>query len=153
MTTTTMNPASAGAAANDNTTLPALADLVGRVGLAAIFLLAGLNKIGGYEGTQGYMASAGVPGELLPVVIFLEVVGALFLIAGFQTRITALALAGFSVLSGLLFHFNLADQMQFILFFKNLAMAGGFLVLAANGAGAWSVDAKRRSQVGSPGFF
>ncbi|MEM1403029.1 MAG: DoxX family protein [Pseudomonadota bacterium] len=143
MTTTTLDQNPTGASENSTAALPALADLVGRAGLAAIFLLAGLNKIGGYEGTQGYMASVGVPGELLPLVIFLEVVGAIFLIAGFQTRSTALALAGFSVLSGLLFHANLADQMQFILFFKNLAMAGGFLVLAANGAGAWSLDAKR----------
>ncbi|MEM6606761.1 MAG: DoxX family protein [Pseudomonadota bacterium] len=120
-----------------------VADLAGRVGLATIFLLAGINKIGGYAGTQGYMESAGVSGSLLPAVLALEVIGALALIVGFKTRVVALALAGFSVLSGLLFHFNLADQMQFILFFKNLAMAGGFLVVAAHGAGALSIDARR----------
>jgi len=128
-----------------NPTLFAAADLLGRVGLAAIFLLAGINKIQAYEGTAGYMAAFGVPGELLPVVILFEIVGALLLIAGFCTRLTALAFAGFSVVSALLFHNALADQMQFILFFKNIAMAGGFLILAANGPGAWSLDRRRTS--------
>ena len=146
MTTATLNSDASITTAAQGNTLAAAAELVGRVGLAAIFLLAGLNKVGaGYAGTAGYMESAGVPGELLPAVIVLEVLGAVFLMAGFMTRWTALALAGFSVLSGLLFHFNLADQLQFILFFKNIAMAGGFLVLAAHGAGPWSVDARRRS--------
>lgn len=117
-------------------------DLVGRVGLAAIFLLAGLNKISGYSGTAQYMASMGVSELLLPAVIALEVFGAIALIVGFQTRLSALALAGFSVASALLFHANIGDQMQFILFFKNIAMAGGLLVLAANGPGKYSVDAK-----------
>ena len=123
-------------------TARALADLAGRTGLSAIFLLAGLNKIGAYEGTQAYMASAGLPGFLLPAVIALEVFGALLVIAGFQTRLVAVALAGFSVLSALFFHLDLADQTQFIMFMKNFAMAGGFLVLAANGAGPWSLDAR-----------
>ena len=123
-----------------------LADLLGRIGLAAIFLLAGLNKVGGYTGTQGYMESAGVSGSLLPAVIALEVLGAIALIIGFQTRMVALALAAFSVLSGLLFHFNLGDQLQFIMFFKNIALAGGFLVVAAHGAGALSVDALRANR-------
>ncbi|MGH8528829.1 MAG: DoxX family protein [Nevskiales bacterium] len=118
------------------------AELAGRILLAAIFLLAGLSKITGYEGTQAYMASAGVPGMLLPLVIVLEVGGALALIAGFQTRLAALALAGFSLLTAALFHNKLGDQMQFVLFFKNLAIAGGFLIVAVNGAGAWSLDRK-----------
>ena len=120
------------------------ADLTGRVALAAIFALAGINKLNAYEGTAGYMESMGVAGSLLPAVIGLEIIGAIALILGFRTRVAALALAGFSVLSALIFHFELADQMQFIMFFKNIAMAGGFLVLAANGAGAWSLDARRR---------
>lgn len=118
-------------------------ELLGRILLAAIFLMAGLNKISAYEGTQAYMASQGVPGELLPLVIALEIGGALAMILGLFTRLTALALAGFSIVSALLFHSNLADQMQFILFFKNLAMAGGFLILASNGPGGWSLDARR----------
>ena len=142
MTTTANLHADADADASA-ATLPAIAELTGRVALAAIFLLAGLNKLGAYEGTQAYMASAGVPGALLPAVIALEVIGALFLIAGLWTRLTALALAGFSVISAALFHANLGDQLQFILFFKNIAMAGGFLVVAAHGAGALSIDARR----------
>jgi putative oxidoreductase len=115
-------------------------NLVGRILLAHIFLLAGLNKITGYSGTQGYMEAMGVPGMLLPLVILLEIGGALALIVGWQTRLAAYALALFSIVSALIFHSNLGDQMQMILFMKNWAMAGGLLVLAANGAGAFSLD-------------
>lgn len=121
------------------------ADLVGRVSLSAIFALAGYNKLGAYEGTAGYMDAMGVSSSLLPAVIALELLGAIAIVLGFQTRIAALALAGFSVVSAVIFHANLADQMQFLMFFKNIAMAGGFLILAANGARAWSLDARRRS--------
>ena len=117
-------------------------DLLGRIGLAAIFLLAGMNKIQYFEGSAQYMASAGLSSELLPLVIAFEILTALALIVGFQTRLTALVLAAFSVVTALMFHGNIGDQMQFILFFKNIAMAGGFLVLAANGAGRYSLDAK-----------
>jgi putative oxidoreductase len=120
-------------------------NLAGRILLAHIFLLAGLNKISGYSGTQGYMEAMGVPGELLPLVILLEIGGALALIAGWQTRLAAYALAVFCVVSALIFHSNLADQMQMILFMKNWAMAGGLLVLAANGAGAFSLDNRQRA--------
>jgi putative oxidoreductase len=119
-----------------------LADLVGRILIAAIFLLAGLNKIGGYAGTQGYMESMGVPGGLLPLVIAVEVLGAVAIIAGWHTRLFAFLLAGFSIVSALIFHRALGDPMQFILFMKNLAMAGGFLFLVARGPGDWSLDAR-----------
>jgi putative oxidoreductase len=120
-----------------------LADLTGRVLISAIFLVAGLNKVTGYAGTQAYMESMGVPGALLPLVIVLEVFGALAIIAGWRTRVVAFLLAGFSVVSALLFHGALGDPTQFILFMKNLAMAGGFLFLVARGAGEWSLDARR----------
>lgn len=130
-----------------------LANLVGRFGLSAIFVLSGFAKLGaGYEGTQGYMEAMGVPGGLLPLVIFAEIVGGIALAAGLLTRWAALGLAVFSVASAFLFHFQLADQMQFINFFKNIAIAGGFLVLAANGAGKFSVDgliAARRAKGGA----
>lgn len=119
-------------------------DLAGRVGLAAIFALAGMNKIQHYDANAQFLASDGLPAELLPLVILFELVAAAFVIVGFQTRITALALAGFSVVTALLYHSNLGDQMQFLFFFKNIAMAGGFLVLAANGAGKLSIDARRQ---------
>jgi putative oxidoreductase len=130
-----------------------LSNLVGRFGLSAIFVLSGFAKLGaGYEGTQGYMEAMGVPGGLLPLVIFAEIVGGLAIAAGLLTRWAALGLAVFSVASAFLFHFQLGDQMQFINFFKNIAIAGGFLVLAANGAGKFSVDdviAARRAKGGA----
>ncbi len=125
------------------TTLNNTAELAGRILLAAIFLLSGLTKITGYARTQAYMESAGVPGILLPGVILLEVGGALAVIVGFQTRLAALALAGFSLAAAVLFHANFGDQIQFIMFMKNLAIAGGFLIVFNHGAGAWSLDARR----------
>ncbi len=119
-------------------------DLAGRVALATIFALAAINKIQYYEANAQFMASGGLPGELLPLVIAFELIGAIFIAVGFQARITALAFAGFSVITALLYHSQLSDQIQFLLFFKNIAMAGGFLVLAANGAGSISIDARRR---------
>ena len=115
--------------------------LLGRVGLSAIFLISGWGKLAGYDATQGYMESVGVSGALLPLVIALELGGGLAVLAGLFTRWTALALAGFSIASALFFH-AAADPMQQIMFWKNVAMAGGFLVLAANGAGALSLDAR-----------
>ena len=134
-------------------TLSNLSILIGRVGLSAIFILSGIAKLGpGYAATQGYMESMGVSGALLPLVIFAEIAGGLAVLSGFLTRWAAIGLAVFSVASAVLFHFQLADQMQFINFYKNLAMAGGFLVLAAQGAGAFSIDgwlASRRADVGA----
>ena len=123
--------------------------LVGRLLLAQIFLIAGVGKIGGYAATQGYMEVMGVPGMLLPLVILLEVGGAVALIVGWQARWAALALALFSIAAALLFHNNLADQMQSIMFMKNFAMAGGLLMLAVHGAGAWSLDARKSKGVAS----
>ncbi|MBS0200021.1 MAG: DoxX family protein [Proteobacteria bacterium] len=121
----------------------AFATLLGRVGLSLIFIISGLGKIAAYSGTQQYMESQGVPGALLPLVILTELGGGLAILSGFFTRWVALALAGFSVISALLFHHNFGDQMQQINFMKNIAMAGGFLVLFANGAGKFSIDALR----------
>jgi putative oxidoreductase len=119
--------------------------LLARILLAHIFLLSGFGKLGaGYAATQGYMAHMGVPGVLLPLVIALEIGGGLAVLVGFLTRWAALGLAVFCVAAALLFHRNFADQMQMIMFMKNYAMAGGFLMLYVHGAGAWSIDAKRR---------
>ena len=126
--------------------------LVGRLLLALLFLPAGISKIGGFDGTVGYIASVGLPlpqlGAVLAIIV--EVAGALALIAGFGTRFAALALAVFTLVSTFFFH-NFwsmpADQvmMQQLMFFKNLAVVGGLLVLAAHGPGAYSVDSKRGS--------
>lgn len=115
--------------------------LIGRVLLAHIFILAGLNKLGaGYAGTQGYMEAMGIPGMLLPLVILLELGGGLALAIGYKTRLLAWALAAFSIVAAVMFHGNLSDQMQMIMFMKNLAIAGGLLILAEHGAGFYSLD-------------
>lgn len=124
------------------------ASLIGRIFLAQIFLIAGTTKITGYAGTQGYMESMGVPGMLLPLVILVEIGGALALILGWQTRWAALGLAGFTILTALFFHTNFAEQTQMIMFMKNVAMTGGLLYVAAYGAGAWSLDARRAHKHG-----
>jgi len=117
-----------------------LAAPLGRILLALIFVLAGINKITGYAGTQGYMESMGVPGILLPLVIVLELVGGLALMLGWQARLTALLLAGFTLLATLVFHSNLGDQTQFLFFLKNLSITGGLLMVFSLGAGPYSVD-------------
>lgn len=129
----------------NNRFLP-ISDLTGRILLATIFVLSGFNKIGGFEGTQGYMKSMGVPGELLPLVILLELGGGIAIVLGLFTRWVALALSLFCVASAAIFHSNFADQMQMIAFLKNLAIAGGFLLLFAHGAGPLSLDARRGRQ-------
>lgn len=118
------------------------ADLAARIFLATLFIVAGVSKIGGYEGTAGYMQAMGVPAFLLPAVIALEIVGGIAIAVGYRTRLAAFLLAGFSLLSGLLFHSPLdpAEQTQFL---KNLAIAGGFLGLVVHGAGRISLDARR----------
>ncbi|MEO2268897.1 DoxX family protein [Pseudoalteromonas sp. YIC-656] len=125
---------------SSNDTLSNISALLARFGLSALFVLTGLSKIEYYDATAQYMASVGVPGMLLPLVILLEVLGGIMIIAGLFTRLTALAFAGFSVVSALLFHFQLDDQTQFLMFYKNIAIAGGFLALAASGAGKFSLD-------------
>lgn len=120
--------------------------LAGRVLMSSIFLMAGINKISGYAGTQGYMESMGVPGALLPLVILLELGGGLAVLLGWQTRIAAFLLAGFSVLSAVIFHANFGDQIQSILFMKNLAMAGGLLFLVAGEKHNWSIDARQEAR-------
>jgi putative oxidoreductase len=122
-----------------------------RLFMGHIFLLAGINKISQYAGTQGYMESMGVPGGLLPLVIILEIAGGLAIILGWQVKWSALALAGFTIVSAIIFHSNLADQMQMIMFMKNWSIAGGLLLLAVYGAGHFSVESYlARSREKSP---
>ena len=123
--------------------------LAGRVMIALIFVLAGLSKISAIDGTQGYMEAMGVSGILIYPTILFEVTAGLLIIAGYKTRYVALALAGFSLLSALIFQNQLGDQTQFILFMKNVAMAGGFLFLARYGAGELSIDNHRSVAVAS----
>ncbi|HUH30531.1 MAG TPA: DoxX family protein [Rhodanobacter sp.] len=114
--------------------------LLGRIGLSLIFIISGWGKIAGYAGTQQYMEAVGLPGALLPLVIALELGGGLAILTGAFTRWIALALAVFSLASAALFHADFGDVAQATNFWKNVAMAGGFLMLAAHGAGTLSLD-------------
>ena len=123
----------------------ALLAITARLLASAIFISAGFSKLGaGYAGAQGYMASVGLPGELLPLVIALEMGGGLALLLGFQARLVAFALSVFCIVSGVLFHSG-ADPMQQIMFMKNLAMAGGLLAFTLFGAGRMSLDGETKA--------
>ena len=124
--------------------------LLGRLLLALMFITSGFGKIGGFEGTAGYIASKGLPmaSVVAALTILIELGGGLAIAFGFMTRWAALALAVFTVLAGVIFHNYWAVppeqvMMQQINFWKNISIAGGFLALAAFGAGAISIDAKR----------
>jgi putative oxidoreductase len=113
---------------------------VGRALMAAIFIVEGYGKIVHYSDVAGYMIDHGVPSLLLPLVILTELGGGLMTLGGLLTRWAAIALAGFSILAAVIFHSDGSDAGQAINFQKNLAIAGGFLVLVALGPGAWSLD-------------
>jgi putative oxidoreductase len=113
---------------------------VGRVLLGALFILEGWSKVRGYQAAAAYMDGYGVPGVLLPAVIALEVGGGLMLALGWHTRLAAAALAGFCIAAAALFHNQLLDRSHLLHFEKDLAIAGGLLVLAIAGAGRWSAD-------------
>jgi len=121
-------------------TLQNAAELAGRILLSVMFLIAAYGKITGYVATAGYMASKGVPGALLPLVIATELLGGLAILLGFYTRIAAFLLAGFTILAGTIFHLDPSNQIQMIMFLKDVAITGAFLLLVVHGAGAWSVD-------------
>ncbi len=119
--------------------------LVGRIFLSLMFILAGFSKLTAIAGTAGWFESLGIPAPTIAVVVsgLVELVGGLAILVGFKTRVAALVLAIFTVAATLIAHTNLADQVQQLFFMKNLAVTGGFLILAAVGAGAYSVDARR----------
>ena len=120
--------------------LQAFSALLGRLFLAMIFIQSGLSKMSDYAATQGYMDAMGVSSALLPLVIALEVLGGIAIVIGFKARLVALAMAGFSLLSALLFHTNFSDHTQTTMLMKNIAIAGGFLMIVAHGAGAYALD-------------
>lgn len=124
--------------------ISAVTVLVARLFASAIFIIAGYGKLGaGYAGTQAYMASMGVPSALLPLVIALELGGGIALLLGFQTRLVAFLLAGFSIIAAFIFHGG-ADQMNQIMFMKNFAMAGGLLAFTVFGGGRLSLDGEAK---------
>ena len=117
-------------------------DLIGRIFISGIFLLSAYNKIGNYEGTLGWMSSFGLPGFLLAPAILLEVIAPILIILGYQTKIAAAALSIFCIATAFIFHNDFSEQMQVIAFMKNIALAGGFLFLVANGAKGYCLDKK-----------
>lgn len=119
--------------------------LLGRILLSVIFLLSGFGKLTAIAGTAGYFGSLGLPLPMVTAIVvgLIELLGGLAILVGFQTRIVGWVMAIFTVATALVAHTGWADQMQMINFMKNLGIAGGFLVLASSGPGAYSIDAKR----------
>lgn len=126
---------------------PTYVPALGRLLIALIFVMSGLSKIAAPTTTMAYIQSAGAP--LVPVAfgisVVVELIGGLALLVGFQTRIAAAILAIFTLAAAVLFHNNMADQNQMIHFMKNLAITGGLLQVVAFGAGAFSIDNRRKS--------
>ena len=117
-------------------------DLVARVFISLIFLLSGINKIGNYEGTVGWMESLGMPGIFLIPAIILEICAPILIMVGYKVKISAALLSVFCVATAIIFHSDFSDQMQFISFMKNIGLAGGFLFIVVNGAKDFSLDKK-----------
>ena len=128
-------------------------NLIGRLLLAALFLPAGLSKLSGFEGTVGYISSVGLPLPTVAAAVALtvEILGSIALIVGFQTRIAAAVLAVFTLVASVFFHafWAAAPEQAFVqqlLFFKNIGVVGGLLVLVSSGAAGFSIDAKKEAQ-------
>ena len=121
-------------------TLNNASTLIGRSMIAVIFIIAGAGKITGYAGTQGYMESLGVPGLLLPLVIAVEILGGIAIILGYQTKIAAFLLAGFTLLTAIIFHTDFGQQMEMMSFMRNMAITGAFLLLFVHGPGQWALN-------------
>ena len=119
-----------------------LIDLIGRILISVLFLLNGIFKISNYDGTIGWMESFGMPGIFLVPAIILEIAGPVLVIIGYKTKLTAGLLSLFCVATAIIFHNDFTDQMQFTSFLKNIALAGGFLILFVNGAKSLSLDNK-----------
>ena len=121
-----------------------LIDLLGRLLISALFLISAYNKILSIDGTMSWMSGFGVPGFLLYPAIALEIILPLFVIIGYQARISAGLLAIFCIATAFLFHYDFVDQMQTIAFLKNFGLAGGFLIIAAHGPKEWAIDRKKK---------
>ena len=119
-----------------------LIDLIGRILISALFLLNGIFKISNYNGTIGWMESFGMPGILLIPAIILEIAGPVLIIIGYKTKLAAGLLSLFCITTAFIFHNDFANQMQLTSFLKNVALAGGFLILFVNGAKGFSLDNK-----------
>jgi len=117
-------------------------DLFARILISTLFLINGFFKITNYDGTMGWMEGYGVPGILIIPAIIIEILGPIFIIAGYQTKITAAFLSLFCLATAVIFHNDFSNQMQLTSFLKNIALAGGFLFLVINGSKKFSLDNK-----------
>jgi putative oxidoreductase len=117
-------------------------DLIGRILISALFLLNGVFKINNYDGTIGWIESFDMPGILIIPAIILEIAGPILIIIGYKTKLAAGLLSLFCIATAVIFHNDFADQMQFTSFLKNIALAGGFLLIVVNGAKDFSLDNK-----------
>ena len=117
-------------------------DLVGRVFISLVFLLSGINKIGNYEGSVGWMETFGMPGIFLIPAIILEIVAPILIIIGYKVKIAAALLSVFCIATALIFHTDFSNQMQFVSFMKNISIAGGFLFLVINDTKDFSLERK-----------
>ena len=144
--TPSVTPSIGAAASLDTAPFAKYFELGGRILLASLFLLSGLTKLSTYGATAAYMTATGVSSALLPIVIATELLGSLAVIVGWHTRVAAFLLAGFTLLAAAFFHNNFGDQIQMIMFLKNVSIAGAFLMLVANGAGPLSLDGRRAAR-------
>ena len=121
-----------------------LIDLLGRLLISAIFLISAYNKIFSIDGTMGWMEGFGIPGFLIYPTILLEIILPIFVIVGYKAKISSAVLAIFCLATAFIFHFDFLDQIQTILFLKNIGLAGGFLFIVANGTKDWSIDREKK---------
>ena len=119
-------------------------DLLARILISGVFLLSGYNKIFSYDATVSWMEGFGVPGFLLWPTILLELILPILIIIGYKTQLAAIALSIFCILTGVIFHFDLSNQMQLVQLLKNLGLAAGFILIALNGPKDWAMDRKRK---------
>ena len=121
-----------------------LFDLIARIFISSIFLFSGINKIFNFDNTVQWMEGFGVNGLLLYPTIILEIIMPVLIIVGYQTKIAAVLLLIFSILTAFIFHNELSNQMQLIAFLKNIGLAGGLLFLIINGTKDWSLEKKKK---------
>ena len=119
-------------------------DFLGRIFISALFLISAYNKIFNIDGSMSWMEGYGVPGFLLYPTIALEITLPVFVIIGYNARISAGLLSIFCIVTAFLFHFDFSDQGQTISFLKNIGLAGGFLFIVVNGTKEWSVDKEKK---------
>ena len=115
-------------------------EFIGRILISLIFLSAGVGKIFNNEGTIVYMESFGVPGYLLIPAIIIEILFPLLLIVGYKTKLAASVMALFTFTVAIIFHTDFGEGIQMTMFLKDLAIAGGFLIIFIRGAGKYSID-------------